>query len=184
MTSVTVPGFEGALGTRNTTDIFLRFPRLQRRRVDGHLIVGFPGKKRSGLKIRKLRTVIGRATRCSTRRTTNPHLRRPHGRRKTGARLHHGGRLRIRDPDPSDPTKPRGPGTDLASQGLRNFTHGMGLGDINGDGRTDLIEKDGWWEQPASPGWRSGSGPSTRLLRTRRLPDARLRREWRRSRTA
>src|SRR5213075_2734839 len=31
-----------------------------------------------------------------------------------------------------------------------NFTHGMGLGDVNGDGRLDLLEKDGWWEQPAS----------------------------------
>ncbi len=31
-----------------------------------------------------------------------------------------------------------------------NFTHGMGVGDVNGDGRMDLLEKDGWWEQPAS----------------------------------
>jgi hypothetical protein len=26
----------------------------------------------------------------------------------------------------------------------------MGVGDLNGDGRADLIEKDGWWEQPTS----------------------------------
>jgi hypothetical protein len=32
----------------------------------------------------------------------------------------------------------------------QRFTHGLGYGDINGDGRIDLIEKDGWWEQPAS----------------------------------
>jgi hypothetical protein len=31
-----------------------------------------------------------------------------------------------------------------------NFTHGLGVGDVNGDGRSDLLEKDGWWEQPAS----------------------------------
>jgi len=30
------------------------------------------------------------------------------------------------------------------------YTHGMGFGDINGDGRADFIEQDGWWEQPAS----------------------------------
>ena len=39
-----------------------------------------------------------------------------------------------------------------------NFTHGMGVGDLNGDGRMDLIEKNGWWEQPASlagdPQWK------------------------------
>jgi hypothetical protein len=32
----------------------------------------------------------------------------------------------------------------------QRFTHGIGAGDINGDGRIDIIEKDGWWEQPAS----------------------------------
>lgn len=31
------------------------------------------------------------------------------------------------------------------------FTHGVGIGDINGDGRTDIVEAIGWWEQPASP---------------------------------
>lgn len=30
------------------------------------------------------------------------------------------------------------------------FTHGLGYGDVNGDGRADLLEKAGWWEQPAS----------------------------------
>lgn len=29
------------------------------------------------------------------------------------------------------------------------YTHGYGYGDINGDGRADILEKDGWWEQPA-----------------------------------
>jgi len=32
----------------------------------------------------------------------------------------------------------------------QRYTHGLGFGDVNGDGRTDIIEKDGWWEQPAS----------------------------------
>ena len=26
----------------------------------------------------------------------------------------------------------------------------MGVGDVNGDGRRDIMEKNGWWEQPAS----------------------------------
>lgn len=29
------------------------------------------------------------------------------------------------------------------------FTHGLGVGDVNGDGRADLLFKDGWFEQPA-----------------------------------
>lgn len=30
------------------------------------------------------------------------------------------------------------------------FTHGLGVGDVNGDGLPDLLEKSGWWEQPAA----------------------------------
>lgn len=30
----------------------------------------------------------------------------------------------------------------------QRYFHGNGSGDINGDGRADLIEMDGWWEQP------------------------------------
>ncbi|MCC6509753.1 MAG: VCBS repeat-containing protein [Pirellulaceae bacterium] len=33
------------------------------------------------------------------------------------------------------------------------FTHGLGVGDVNNDSRMDLMEKDGWWE---NPGPRSG----------------------------
>ena len=39
-----------------------------------------------------------------------------------------------------------------------NFTHGLGWGDVNRDGRADLLEKNGWWEQPESlegdPEWK------------------------------
>ncbi len=34
--------------------------------------------------------------------------------------------------------------------GLTNFVHGLGIGDVDGDGRADLLEKSGWWEQPDS----------------------------------
>lgn len=52
------------------------------------------------------------------------------------------------------------------STGAR-FTHGLGIGDVNGDGKMDLLEKTSWWEQPASlegdPLWKrhlfSFSGP-------------------------
>jgi hypothetical protein len=30
------------------------------------------------------------------------------------------------------------------------YTHGLGVGDVNADGRADLLLAEGWWEQPAS----------------------------------
>lgn len=51
-----------------------------------------------------------------------------------------------------DPTKPWKWTSITPNRNYHKFTHGMGVGDVNGDGRMDLLEKDGWWEQPATPG--------------------------------
>ena len=44
------------------------------------------------------------------------------------------------------PITPRSPEND---EKYFRYTHGYGAGDVNGDGRMDLLTKDGWFEQPA-----------------------------------
>ncbi len=53
-------------------------------------------------------------------------------------------------PNPKDPTQPFIWHSISPNNKYHKFTHGMGVGDVNGDGRMDLLEKNGWWEQPKS----------------------------------
>jgi hypothetical protein len=41
------------------------------------------------------------------------------------------------------------PISQAAAPGTRKYSHGLGVGDVNGDGRADILSAEGaWWEQP------------------------------------
>ena len=161
LTSVDVPGFEGALGSKNTySDNFFAFPLDFNH--DGWmdvLIIGFPGQQTAWFENPQspdkhwTRHVIFEQT-----DNESPTFADLTGDGKPELVCITKGAYGYASPNWSDAAKPWTWHPISPNKNYGNFTHGMGLGDVNGDGRTDLLEKDGWWEQPASlagdPEWK------------------------------
>lgn len=81
----------------------------------------------------------------------SPNFRNVTGNKRPELICMTGGKITVAT-SPSSRSKGSGKGWSFRSissnNGYPRFTHGLGVGDINSDGRQDILEKSGWWEQP------------------------------------
>lgn len=161
-TEKVLPGFEGGFGKKNaySTDNFFAFVHdfdedgwndvltYGLPHTPAYLYVNPAGQERSWVR----HTVLAEVD------NESPTLVDLTGDGKPEIVCVHGGNFGYATPDVKNPGA-KWRFTAISTGGKwQRYTHGLGVGDMNGDGRLDVLFKDGWFEQPASlagdPPWR------------------------------
>ena len=166
-TEMTIAGYIGALGNQNDySDNFLTYVYdLNRDGWEDIIVYGLPGEKALWYENPKGRKNASGTEHWPSHKAIDvldnesPTFGDLNGDGKPEIICNSGGCFGYATPDWNNVTQPWKWHPVTPKGTWHRYTHGIGFGDVNGDGRSDLLEGDGWWEQPASldgdPVWKN-----------------------------